>query len=183
MNRLRLIGVLFFGFLFYFQGFSQEKINWIKVSEIEAALAKESRKVLIDVYTNWCGPCKMMMNQTFSDSEVISYINKNFYAVKFNAEGNESFNFKGQNYSNKTYNPANENRRNGTHEFTMAIAPVNGKVAYPTIVYLDESLKIISPVQGFWKSHDFIPLIHFIQDEQYLTDTPFEVYSKTYYTK
>ena len=36
------------------------EINWIKVDELEAAQARESRKVMIDVYTKWCGPCKMI---------------------------------------------------------------------------------------------------------------------------
>ena len=36
------------------------EINWIKVDELEAAQARESRKVMIDVYTKWCGPCKKL---------------------------------------------------------------------------------------------------------------------------
>ena len=162
-------------------GIAQDKIQWIKVADIEAALAKEPRKILIDVYTNWCGPCKMMMSQTFTHPEVIKYINENFYAVKFNAEGNEVFTFNGVKYTNSSYNPGNANRRNGTHDFTMAIAPVNGKIAYPTIVYLNESLQIISPVQGFWKSKEYIPLLYFINEEVYATPTTFDTYNTNFY--
>ena len=36
------------------------EINWMSVDELEAAQAKEPRKVMIDVYTKWCGPCKMI---------------------------------------------------------------------------------------------------------------------------
>ena len=36
------------------------EINWMSVGELEAAQAKEPRKVMIDVYTKWCGPCKMI---------------------------------------------------------------------------------------------------------------------------
>jgi len=39
---------------------NQDKIHWLTVSEMQEAMKKEPRKVLIDVYTNWCGPCKMI---------------------------------------------------------------------------------------------------------------------------
>ena len=37
---------------------------------------------MMDVYTKWCGPCKMMMANTFTNANVIEYINANYYAVK-----------------------------------------------------------------------------------------------------
>ena len=51
------------------------EINWMSVDELEAAQAKEPRKVMIDVYTKWCGPCKMMMRNTFTSPDVIAYLN------------------------------------------------------------------------------------------------------------
>ena len=157
---------------------AQDKINWLTVTEMQAAMQKEPRKVFIDVYTVWCGPCKMMMSQTFTDPKIIAYVNENYYAVKFNAEGNESITFNGRNYINNSFNPANSSRRNGTHEFTKAIAPVNGKIAYPTLVYMDEDFQIISPVQGFWKAPQLLPLLHFINEEVYKTQTSFQDYSE-----
>lgn len=150
---------------------------------MQSAMSNEPRKVLIDVYTNWCGPCRMMMSETFTNPDVVTYINENYYAVKFNAEGNEPITFHGQNYVNNSYNPVNANKRNSTHEFTKVIAPVNGKIAYPTIVYLDEELAIISPVQGFWKAQQILPLLYFIDENMYKTDTTFDAYLKTYQKK
>ncbi len=51
---------------------AQEKIKWVSVSDLENLQKEEPRKVLIDVYTKWCGPCKMMMAQTFTNKEVIN---------------------------------------------------------------------------------------------------------------
>ena len=39
---------------------SQEKINWITMNEALAAQKKEPKKIFMDVYTTWCGPCKMI---------------------------------------------------------------------------------------------------------------------------
>ena len=41
----------------------------------------------MDMYTVWCGPCKMLDKNTFHNKDVADYINKYYYAVKFNAEG------------------------------------------------------------------------------------------------
>lgn len=142
--RLTSLLIILFSLVFSNNSISQEKVHWITMSQLAGEMANKPKKILIDVYTNWCGPCKMMMSQTFSHAEIITYINENFYAVKFNAEGNESFTFSGVNYINNAYNPDNANRRNGTHDFTMAIAPIDGRVAYPTIVYMDQNYQIIS---------------------------------------
>lgn len=120
------------------------EINWIKVDDLEAAQAREPRKVMIDVYTQWCGPCKMMMRNTFTNPDVISYINAHYYAVKFDAEGSDPVAFKGQTFSNPSYVP-NKPGRNGVHELSRAFQVR----AYPTIVYLDENLEMIAPISGY----------------------------------
>ena len=65
---------------------------------------------------------------------MVKYVNDNFYAVKFNAEGNDVVKYMGTTYTNLNYNPALTNRRNGRHELTDALQVK----AYPTIVYFDE---------------------------------------------
>jgi thioredoxin-related protein len=152
-------------------------INWISLEEAEKRMTKEPRKVLIDVYTEWCGPCKMMNNTTFKDPAVVKYINDNYYAVKFNAEGQETITFKGNVYKNDNYDPAKAKSRNATHDLTKAIAPVNGRIAYPTIVYLDESFQILSPVQGMQRPEQIMPILTFFGDDVY-KDKTWQEYSQ-----
>jgi len=71
----------------------------------------------MDVYTPWCGPCKLLDKQTFSDPKVIKYINENFNPVKFNAEGNEEITFNKVAYTNKNYDERRKNSRNSMHDF------------------------------------------------------------------
>ncbi len=142
-------------------------INWVSVNDLPALQAKEPRKVFVDVYTSWCGPCKMMMNNTFSDVNIINYVNKNYYAVKFNAEGNEVVNFKGYTFNNSNYDPARANSRNGTHDFALAIAPVQTRIAYPTLVYFDEQLNIIAPMQGYYQPSQLQPVLTYFKENKY----------------
>lgn len=116
----------------------ESKINWMSWEEAMDAMDDEPRKVFIDVYTDWCGWCKRMDAATFTDEDVIDYMNENYYAVKFDAEGKDDKEYQGRTL---TYR-ANAGRR-GVHE--LAIVLLNGRLGYPSFVYLDEernSLKI-----------------------------------------
>lgn len=140
-------------------------IQWMSVNDLEAAQAQEPRKVMIDVYTQWCGPCKMMMANTFTNGDVIAYINENYYAVKFDAEGPDPVEFKGKTFSNPTYVP-NKRGRNGVHELSRAF----NVGAYPTIVYLDENLDMIAPISGYKQPQQLELYLRFF-DEAWQTGT------------
>ena len=145
-----------------------QTINWLSLEEAQALNQKEPRKIMVDVYTHWCGPCKMMMKQTFGNAWIADYVNKNYYAVKFNAEGPDPVKFKGKLFENPSYVQGRPGR-NATHQLTHAIAPVNGRIAYPTVVFIDQDLNLIAPVQGFQRPVQFEPMLKFIAEEKYKT--------------
>jgi len=123
---------------------SYDKIPWVDISEAETLAKAKPRMVLVDVYTDWCGPCKMMDRNTFVDKKIIDQISKNFYPVKFNAEGPEKFTFMGKEYGNPNHVP-NRRGRNAKHELSSFFS-VRG---YPTLVVMDENMKIIDKIVGY----------------------------------
>lgn len=137
--------IIFFLFFVSTGIVSAQEIKWMTMDEALAAQAKAPKKIFVDMYTVWCGPCKMLDKNTFSNPDVAAFINKNFYPVKFNAEGNEVVNYKGKAYKNSGYNPANANKRNTSHEFSRYM----GVNAYPTVIFIDENGNLINRVKGY----------------------------------
>ena len=123
MKKLLLIAVLFFAL-----NLNAQEINWLTLEEAVELQQKEPRKIIMDFYTNWCGPCKLLDKRTFANKDVSKYINEKYYAVKFNAEGNDVVNFNGNTFTNPKYDPAKANRRNYSHQLTAYF----GINAFPT---------------------------------------------------
>ena len=122
-----------------------QDIQWLSIAEVQEKVKKEPRKILVDVYTAWCGPCKMMMASTFKDPGLIKYLGENYYAVKFNGESGETITFNGKEYANPNYNPAiPETRRNAQHQFTQAL----GLRGYPTLFIFDSKLNKVTESVG-----------------------------------
>ncbi|MEM8906378.1 MAG: thioredoxin fold domain-containing protein [Bacteroidota bacterium] len=122
------------------------KINWLTLEEAQAKNKKQPKKLLVDMYTHWCGPCKMMERSTFTDPEVIKHVNTNYYAVKFNAESADPVTFKGKAFANPNYDASRgANRRNYPHQFTQSL----GLRGYPTLVIFDPKLNVAQKIVGY----------------------------------
>lgn len=136
---------------------SMDKIHWVGLEEAEAMSKVKPKKVMVDVYTPWCGPCKMLDKMTFNDPSVIEHVGKNYYSVKFNAESPDAVKFAGKEYANPGFDPnKNPKGRNSAHELTRDFFKVRG---YPTIVVLDENLGIADKHVGFKKPDQLLPLL------------------------
>jgi len=148
-----------------------ETINWMTIEEAEAAVEKEPRKVIIDVYTDWCGWCKRMDKSTFQNAGLAQYVNEHFYAVKLDGEEKDSITFRG-----KKYGFVSQGRR-GYHMLPATL--MNGRMSYPTIVYLDEELNLIQPVPGYQGPEAFEQIITYLATDAHKKQ-PFEQYKKNY---
>lgn len=122
-----------------------QEINWVSFEEATELQKKNPKKIMMDIYTNWCGPCKMLDKNTFQNKAVADYVNEHYYAVKFNGEGNDVVNYKEKSFSNPNYKPELANRRNSAHELARHFQIS----AYPTVVFLDENADVIAPIRGY----------------------------------
>lgn len=155
----------------------QSKVNWMTYEEAIAALeadkqaGRKGKKIFIDIYTDWCGWCKKMDKETFQKPEIAAYLNKHFYPVKFNAEQKEEINFAGHKFKFVA------NGRRGYHE--LAAALLDGKMSYPTVVFLNENVEMLQRVPGYLNVPTFDMILHYLAEEHYLK-TPWETFQKEY---
>jgi thioredoxin-related protein len=65
---------------------ADEKVKWYDFNEGVTKAKSEKKIALIDAYTAWCGWCKRMDRDTYTNANIISKIEKNFVPIKFNPE-------------------------------------------------------------------------------------------------
>lgn len=150
---------------------SQTTVKWMTLEEAVEKSKSEKRKIFIDIYTDWCGWCKVMDRETFQNPCIANYLNRNFYPVKFNAEQKKDIVFKGTVYS------FIKSGNSGYHSLAAAI--MRGKLSYPTSVFLDENLNLIQPLDGYLPIKDFEKIMVYFAQDKY-KDTPWPKYERNF---
>ena len=139
-----------------------QEIQWMTLAEALEAQKTAPKKIFMDVYTKWCGPCKLLDKKTFANRDVARYISEHYYAVKFNAEGTEEIAFYDQVFRNPNFDP-NRKSRNATHQFTQFL----GIRGYPTMVFFSEDGDPIMPVVGYYNPQQLEPYLKMIKQGDY----------------
>jgi len=135
-------------------------ITWYTVEKASELNSKKHKKIIMDVYTSWCSWCKKMDAETFTDPEVVAYMNENFYPVKLNAEEKTPIKFEGKVY----LNPDPERSRS-VHEFAAMM--LQGQMSYPSYVFLDGHNKQVTNLPGYHQAPEFLKVLKYIAEEQY----------------
>ena len=138
-----------------------QEVDWLSWDEATALAASDEnpKKIFVDVYTDWCGWCKKMDKDTFQNADVAAYMHEKYYMVKLDGEGKEDIEFKGKTYK---FVPSG---RKGYHE--LAAALMQGKLSYPTTIFLDEEMNMLSPVPGYQKPEPFLNIAKYFGDNIY----------------
>ncbi|MEM6632983.1 MAG: DUF255 domain-containing protein [Bacteroidota bacterium] len=161
---LLIVGIVWvsYGFVNHYSfhpGVPGGKVNWVSMEEAVTLAEQDGKKIVVDVYTDWCGWCKVMDRQTYGNQNIADYINENFHAVKFDAEGKESITI-----GDKTYKFVNQGRR-GYHEYAAWL--LAGQMSFPSTTFLDSDHSMIGAVPGFIKPTQFSQILEYTHTEAY----------------
>jgi len=145
------------------------RLQWISLDEVSASLQKEKRPLLIDLYTDWCGWCKVMDQKTYSDKKVADYIQEKFYPVRINAETRDVIR-----WENKTYSFNPQYRSN---EFAVYLT--GGRLQFPTTIFIPAGGAAPQAIPGYLQPKDFEVLLKYFGEGAY-GHIPFDEFQKNF---
>ncbi|HUW93833.1 MAG TPA: DUF255 domain-containing protein [Bacteroidales bacterium] len=166
----KLILVLMFAIPALILSGQTASVKWYTIEEA-ASLAKTTpRPIFVDAYTDWCGWCKKLDSETFSNPVIADILNSRFYPVKFDAESSAPVTFQDRTF-------VNDGKLGKTHQLTYAL--LQGKLSYPTVVFLTAKSELITPVSGYRAAKDFEPLLAYFAGTTWQKQS-FEEFMKTF---
>ncbi len=130
-------------------GGETSELKWKNLGDGVAAAKTTNKKILVDIYTDWCGWCKKMDKEVYIDGAVQKYLNEKFIVVKLNAESDKRHNYNGGEYSE------------------IEIAQMFGITGYPTTVFLMPNGEPITALPGYVTAEKFFKVLQYIGDDHY----------------
>lgn len=106
-------------------GISFAKKTW---SELLTQAKKEKKIIFVDAFTTWCGPCKKMASDVFTDNKVGAFYNQNFINAKIDMEAGEG----------------------------ISLSERYDVTAYPTLLFINGDGKLLHKAIGYQEADQFI---------------------------
>ena len=153
-------------------GTAAAQVNWHTISDASQAKIG-SRFYIVDFYTNWCGYCKKMDRQTFTDPTVAAILNKYYYPVKFNAEGSETVRWNG-----RVYPPA-ASGQNKVHVFAQAT--LGQRIGFPSFAIFRANGTLVTVIPGFYPAKEFSAILWYFasgDNTKYSYDNYIKIFDK-----
>jgi thioredoxin-related protein len=141
-------------------GEAAPKVTWYDFNEGIKMASEKKKPVVMDFYADWCGWCRKMDAEVFSDREVAAKLRDNYICIRLHTDKNRD--------ETITY----KNHVLTKQEFTMML----GIQGLPTVVFMDREGSLITKIPGFIDKSTFLPLLKFIGNDCYQKKVSFQDY-------
>jgi len=132
-------------------GQTNHNINTYELKEAIELAKSTDKKILIDVYAEWCPYCERMHKNTYTDEAVKKAINDNFYLVKINIESENTVDYLGNEMTET--------------EFAQQL---NSK-SLPSTFFMNKEGKLLGMQPGLVPAETFYKLLNFVGTDAYLS--------------
>ncbi|MEZ4911921.1 MAG: DUF255 domain-containing protein [Saprospiraceae bacterium] len=157
---MRLRGLILF---IFFAGVSssvaQNKIKWLSPDQIDSRVKNGDKKFLVYFYIDACKWCKYLDESTLSNANIAKYVNSHFYSIKMDAMDSKKFHINDEMYSTEQV---------GKYQFNqLALALLNGRMSFPSVVFLDEKFNKIQVFDTYMDIPDFEIVVSYFGSNHY----------------
>lgn len=126
-------------------------VNW-QAYDKGVAKAKDAKKfVFVQFFATWCGYCRKMDNEVFTDPTVKAALDKDFVTVRVTESSEHKVKFQDQNVTEK--------------QLTQ-MSQVQG---FPTFLIMDSEGKAIGKIPGYISSQDIKGILQYVSSASYKT--------------
>jgi len=133
------------------------EVAWIEFDDA-LRLAKLHRKpVLVYIHTDWCAWCKLLEQKALNDGPTVRYINRNFFAVKLNAETSDTIRYQGRSFT-KAF---------GNQVHSLASIFLKGDYSFPSLFVLNPEGRLLTPMRGYLSPQELQDRLRYFAELDY----------------
>ncbi len=129
-------------------------MEWPTFDDAVAAAKATGKPLLIDIYAPWCGWCRRMQQEVYTNASLVAYVQDNFAYGRLNIDDTDTrHTFLGDNYTSQ--------------ELGYAL----GAQGTPTTVFLGSDGSYITRCPGYWDLESFSKAVQYIATGAWQTRT------------
>lgn len=136
MKRLALLLVVLF-----YSGLAKAQLQAVSFNQLDSLQRIEKRKVVVFVYTDWCGYCKAMEQKVFKQAEIQKLLQSQYYLVALNAEDKNTVSYRGQTFGYKN--------SKGVHELALSLMGQQKQLSFPFLALINAQDELLYRQEGF----------------------------------